>query len=64
MKQVKVTVRLPECIVDCLSKAYDAPPATALRMFIIDVLTGRIESTSLPDECTRCIERLPWPKPG
>ena len=52
---VKVTVRLPECIVECLSRAYGEPAASALRDFILDVLRGRLERVTLPDECDACI---------
>ncbi len=53
---VKVTVRLPACIVECISRAYGEPPASAIRDFIVDVLSARLEKVDLPDECEKCLE--------
>ena len=50
----KVTVRLPECIVECLAEAYREPASTAVRRLIMDLLAGR--TVYLPDECQECID--------
>ena len=55
-RAVKVT--LPECIVECIARVYSAPPATAIRVFIEDVLTGRLERVDFDEECERCIAVL------
>ncbi len=49
--EAKVTVRLPGCIVECIARAYGEKPATALRLFVLDVFRGTLERVAFPDEC-------------
>ena len=55
-RAVKVT--LPDCVVECLERVYEAPPATALRLLVLDVLLGTLELREFDEECLECARRL------